>query len=375
MTGKAFGDGDFIDFNVPTELNFLGTSTDISFGFIIDLTSDSGWRTVLGCHDSGDTFRFGLQFNTANLVLLTGEFPLSGVNWTSGHVFVLVSKASGDSTARWHLYDYAGDSWSHTDGAESQVDDGTGISGGAISFGRLEDFGEFIEADFFVAGFWNETFTNDSAVEAAGLHTALVNWLDFGTPIEVFDFSQTPVTALITGTSINNGTEISDVTDNDPPGFNFSLSHEIDLGLIESTELFNFTVELGLFAELDRIASTQLFDFELVPAQGLTLGFLQSTQLFDFDLITAPEVFLDFLESTQLFDIFVFAGDTDPIVSGGGSVRDQIFQGLIAQGFTEGSITDRERARLLLKAGLEAPQNLSMMDLYTLVGEENRLGL
>lgn len=63
----------------------------------------------------------------------------------------------------------------------------------------------------------------------------------------------------------------------------------------------------------------------------------------------------------------------EPILVGSGSITDQIMAGLISQGFTTGSVSDRERARLLARLLLVEPQKLSMMDLYTLANENNRL--
>jgi hypothetical protein len=63
----------------------------------------------------------------------------------------------------------------------------------------------------------------------------------------------------------------------------------------------------------------------------------------------------------------------EAILAGNGSLIDQVMNGLITQGFLAGTVTDRERDRLLNKLALVAPQNLSMMDLYTLAGESNRL--
>lgn len=52
---------------------------------------------------------------------------------------------------------------------------------------------------------------------------------------------------------------------------------------------------------------------------------------------------------------------------------DQIMADLIAAGHITGSIADRERARLLAKAGLVAPQPHSLQDLYRINAERPRL--
>lgn len=64
----------------------------------------------------------------------------------------------------------------------------------------------------------------------------------------------------------------------------------------------------------------------------------------------------------------------DPILSGSGSINDQIMAGLVIQGFTTGSITDRERARLLAKLGFSATiAGYSLYDLYREAAEEPRI--
>ena len=66
-------------------------------------------------------------------------------------------------------------------------------------------------------------------------------------------------------------------------------------------------------------------------------------------------------------------GGMDPILVGTGSLADRIMAGLISQGFTTGSISDRERARLLAKLVLPSTTQLSLHDLYKLASEPYRL--
>lgn len=68
------------------------------------------------------------------------------------------------------------------------------------------------------------------------------------------------------------------------------------------------------------------------------------------------------------------SGDYEPILVGDGSFADRMMQGLISQGFFEGTLADRERARLLAKLGLTQAVDLSIQDLYWMAEEPNRLG-
>lgn len=77
-----------------------------------------------------------------------------------------------------------------------------------------------------------------------------------------------------------------------------------------------------------------------------------------------------------LFTPLVFNEGEDvfePILAGNGTLADRIFEGLISQGFLTGTIVDREYARLLAKLALTAPQPLSLDDLYSRAGEDNRI--
>lgn len=63
---------------------------------------------------------------------------------------------------------------------------------------------------------------------------------------------------------------------------------------------------------------------------------------------------------------------TDPVLSGDGSLSDQIIAGLDTQGFSEGTINDRERARLEAKLS-SSDSNKSISDLYEEASEDQRI--
>jgi hypothetical protein len=70
------------------------------------------------------------------------------------------------------------------------------------------------------------------------------------------------------------------------------------------------------------------------------------------------------------------SGDSvfEPIELGDGSRNDCIMAGLVSQGFTSGTIADRERARLLAKLELSPPvEGYSLYDLYRTAAEQPRL--
>jgi hypothetical protein len=184
--------------------------------------------------------------------------------------------------------------------------------------------------------------------------------------------------------------------------------NELEVPLLASgTQLFAPTLETQtpLSVSPGFITSTvQLFAPELVSEQSVEVGFIApTTQLFNPALVNqssqsvspgfipsgsqifAPSVSLQInheleiplltLTTTFFQPSLVIEGEDlfEAILAGNGSLIDQVMNGLITQGFLAGTVTDRERDRLLNKLALVAPQNLSMMDLYTLAGESNRL--
>lgn len=68
-----------------------------------------------------------------------------------------------------------------------------------------------------------------------------------------------------------------------------------------------------------------------------------------------------------------YQSESIELAGSGGSKGDNIFAGLVAGGYGPGSMADMEYKRLLSKAGLIAPQKLSLYDLYALTGERPRL--
>jgi len=129
-------------------------------------------------------------------------------------------------------------------------------------------------------------------------------------------------------------------------------------------------------------SSVQLFNPSLVNQSPLNLapGFISSTLIIPAaSLVLQANLELEVVFLTSSAVLFLPSlvnegGEVfEPILAGNGSLIDQITNGLITQGFLAGSVTDRERLRLLNKLVLVDPQSLSMMDLYQLANEDNRL--
>jgi hypothetical protein len=61
----------------------------------------------------------------------------------------------------------------------------------------------------------------------------------------------------------------------------------------------------------------------------------------------------------------------DPILGSGSTLTDKIMSGLVSQGFTTGTISDREYSRLKAKTGLSVGYTIA--DLYDRAGEAGRI--
>jgi hypothetical protein len=145
------------------------------------------------------------------------------------------------------------------------------------------------------------------------------------------------------------------------PTINFG-SQSITTDFISSAvQLFTPTLELQFAIE------------ESIPHIALAIELFQPTIGLQINL----NLNLSRIESTLAIIRPVIHNEGSPVFEptllGNGSLADQIMAGLIDQGFIEGSIADREYARLLAKLSLLHGVSYTMADLYFLAEEPNRL--
>lgn len=298
------------------------------------------------------------------------QFTNSADNSIIADVWALVAFSRDATTGVTIFHQFRLDTsvWSHDEQGILATPPSSG-GGETVNIGQ---WGDESVADFFdgliaAVGVLSRTFSNVE-IEAAGLETHLSNWLA-NSPAGVWRLNQTSTSGDVLDLTDNGADQTSItgttvITGDDPPGFDFSLGAAQELNVPffnNSAQIFSPAVanqanqELNVphFANINQIFAPTLenqLNLELhVPFLGST------SQIFN------PQIFN---EGDELFE---------PVLAGNGSLADQIFNGLISQGFLTGSLADRERARLLSKLTLSEPQNLSIQDLYELAVEDNRI--
>src|SRR5690606_24790856 len=113
--------------------------------------------------------------------------------------------AGVDQQIRLHVCDVATGAWVHEDTA-TRSDPGAIGPSGRIQVGEMSTFGEDLPGRLAVVGTWLGTMS-DQAIEAAGLHAALVNWLGLGDgPASLLAFNQestsTAVEDVVAGSGV-----------------------------------------------------------------------------------------------------------------------------------------------------------------------------
>ena len=210
------GAGDRIVFS-PGTLEAVGGDTPVTVMTLLRLESD-GWRTIISFEAPGADERVGLQVSPADGVL--GLFTPFGSELVTDDdvappdewLLVGMQRDGGeDQMIRVHVYQLGSETWAHEDTA-TRSDPGAIGAGGRIQVGEMSTFEEYLPGRLAVVGTWLETFS-DQAIEAAGLHTALRNWLDLGDggPASLLAFNQ-PTTADPVVDVVDSGVEQTALT-------------------------------------------------------------------------------------------------------------------------------------------------------------------
>jgi hypothetical protein len=225
--------------------NFNGTTDNLQFdvGALSGFTHGTGiflvklgalgaaFRTLLGFHTSGGTLRTAIQINTSEELMWwngTSEFStaitIPAANW----LLIVTRKASGNTVARFSVYNYSTDTWSHDN--TSSFSPGTSPGAGGHFFPSL-DGSEGWLGNYAGMAVWSNTLpwtadaSGDAAIVAANLHLAYQNWVD-ASPDVALRFNQAAVTTAVTDDvdaadqSARTGTTVQNIG---PVGFDFEL--------------------------------------------------------------------------------------------------------------------------------------------------------
>lgn len=222
----------------------VGAASDLTHGAVASLVkfnTVTDFRHWGSLHSSGNAFRsnpLGLtNFTWLETVYGSSVHYGSGSAMSTGVWVLLVQrKASGVVTGRLSIRNMSTGAWTHHP-ASGDLGNGTAPGAGGLIRFSFQGSSAFFGGRIAARAFWsNEVpWADDAAVQAAGLHTAASNWLAADPAVfHLFNQSSvgTPVEDLSTGgggdqVSISGTTVI---TDDDPPGFNFTLDATIPYG-------------------------------------------------------------------------------------------------------------------------------------------------
>src|SRR5690554_3522257 len=225
------GAGDRIVFS-PGTLEAVGGDTPVTVMALVRIAAN-GWRTIISFEAPGADERVGIQVSPADGVL--GLFTPFGSELVTSSGFAppdewllvgMQRDGGADQQIRVHVYRFDSETWAHEDTA-TRSDPGAIGAGGRIQVGEMSTFEEYLPGRLAVVGTWLETFS-DQAIEAAGLHTALRNWLDLGDggPASLLAFNQesenAPVVDVVAGSGVTQ-TSIVGTTAVDDQDLNFDF--------------------------------------------------------------------------------------------------------------------------------------------------------
>jgi hypothetical protein len=193
-----------------------------------------GLKTLFSFMTSGGTTNIDEPLTTTPTRMSWGgacQFDPNPLVTTTWYCMVL-RKGTGSVIPRLSTYNYNSTSWLHDAGGLAVVDvtgiDSTDVitldtGAGSESWnGRVA-----VQAAWTNEVHWTADASGDTAIEAAGLETALQNWID-ETPDALWPFNQAstsePVDDIIGGADQSSLTGTTVVTGDDPPGFTFSLT-------------------------------------------------------------------------------------------------------------------------------------------------------
>jgi hypothetical protein len=195
-----------------------------------DITTD---HAIVDMHNSGGTFLWRpIGLTGANFIMWNGDYSMLATPTVAITTWYLgvIRKATGTATPRFSFYNFGSTTWGHGDGTTARPDGTAPGASGTLRFGDGDnawwDGRVAVRAAWSNEVHWTADASGDTAIEAAGLHASLQNWVD-ESPTALWPFNQasvaTPVDDIIGGADQSSISGTTVVTDDDPPGFDFSL--------------------------------------------------------------------------------------------------------------------------------------------------------
>ena len=216
----------------------LSGVTHGTLAILVKRLSDDSPDTLIGfANSTGDQYqRLTVAWLSApNNDLLYATTNAAAMNVADKEVgvwrLIVVRKVTGTASPRFSMYRFSTGVWVHS--AAATVDNAVAPgAGGAVRFRGI--FDPVPHARIAARAYWSNSLpwsadaAGDMAIENAGLHTALQNWVD-AAPGALWGFDQATVSTAVADLTGNGADQTSItgtvvVTGDDPPGFDFTLS-------------------------------------------------------------------------------------------------------------------------------------------------------
>jgi len=229
---------DGIDDEVIMAVGALSGVTHGTLAILVKRLSDDSPDTLIGfANSTGDQYqRLTVAWLSApNNDLLYATTNAAAMNVADKEVgvwrLIVVRKVTGTASPRFSMYRFSTGVWVHS--AAATVDNAVAPgAGGAVRFRGI--FDPVPHARIAARAYWSNSLpwsadaAGDMAIENAGLHTALQNWVD-AAPGALWGFDQATVSTAVADLTGNGADQTSItgtvvVTGDDPPGFDFTLS-------------------------------------------------------------------------------------------------------------------------------------------------------
>lgn len=259
-----------------------GTITQIhegaqTYAYLIRLNANHRGGLFDG-RDAGAARRIGINpFDNGDIFYnITGQGFLSFgyVTYVNTWIILVITKATGVSTPRTHIYSYGTGLWTHANLGGTLGNGATDLASFIIgSF----DSGQWLSANLAVTAFWSGTALSDGALDGSTMPTQLSGWLALN-PSACQAYNQAaavdPVPDLTghgAGSTLIEGTTISGT---DPPGFSYSLGVDGVLAGTAAAATFSGTADAftsGVLAGVASAATLTMSGDSTIPADSAVL--------------------------------------------------------------------------------------------------------
>lgn len=214
----------------------IGGNTGFTFGTVAAILNRpvaGAFHTWMGLHTSGGTGRAAWQVDSGDEFSWWNGSAARAATFTvptSVWLLVVMRKATGTAQVRASIYRFDTAAWTHLNaGATIANNTSPGASGTiAVDYETSEPWRGLLA----VRGIWTNLVpwaantTGDAQIVAAGLHTALANWVT-AAPTSVWRFDQAAVTTSVSdlvGTAHQSARTGTTVSASVPTGFAFDAT-------------------------------------------------------------------------------------------------------------------------------------------------------